>query len=54
MMKFLHEIMAIFRTEFSEFPRRSLDHTHKTGFNFRYLGIKNTARVSFQFLYTVA
>jgi hypothetical protein len=45
MMNFLHEIMAIFRTEFSKFPRRGLDHTHKTGFNFRYLGFKNTARV---------
>jgi hypothetical protein len=26
-MKFLHEMMPIFRTEFSEFPRKGLDHT---------------------------
>jgi hypothetical protein len=31
-MKFLHEMMPIFRTEFSEFPRRGLAQTYKTGF----------------------
>jgi hypothetical protein len=44
-MKFLHEMMPIFRTEFSEFPRSGLVHTYKTGFNSRHLGFENVARV---------
>jgi hypothetical protein len=34
-MKLSHKIMKIFYTEFSKFPRRGLDHTYKTSFNFR-------------------
>jgi hypothetical protein len=44
-MKFLHELMPIFSTEFSEFPHRGLGRTYKTGFNFHHLAFKNTAQV---------
>ena len=44
-MKFLHEMMPIFRTEFSEFLRRGIGITYKTALISAIFGFKNTARV---------
>jgi hypothetical protein len=53
-MKFLHEMMPIFRTKFSYILRRGLGHTYKTGLNFRHLCIhlafKTQPDLSFQLL----
>jgi hypothetical protein len=43
-MKFLHEMMPIFHTEFREFPLRGLGLTYKMGFNFRHLLLQNNSQ----------
>ena len=43
-MKFLHEMMPIFHTEFREFPLRGLGLTYKMGFNFRHLWLQNNSQ----------